>query len=445
VKAWLSAGTAPISHQATVIAGGCAQVAEVTIRRVCLNGQDMQLIVFTSMREPGQDRTDILARLCEIFAGAPKNALRLFLKASATEVGAFSSAVYEKRKDRYIIRDEWRARRTVSVSMLGVDFDVHPEQEMARVAQIKRAAGVGYAHFIKSYGTPGVLVYFFDHVPDSAVQVLIEKFARVLRALMPDMPRHGSTAMIRQGLDSLRQGIAIWDRETKKLLYENRAYHTLFGSGVPFSEGRSGIGPTTYADAEGRHYCLTHTTVRDGNRRLVVTHAADVTRHVLIEQKLAMAAKTDPLTGIYNRRAGLEILEELYNRNRQAGRPLTVGFADIDGLKQINDTYGHGAGDAMIRSAAEILKKYVGQKGTVCRLGGDEFLLVLPDMNHVQATRTGEQIKNAIKRCCVGSRRGISISFGFRQAEYTPEETVASLVNVADMDMYRDKREKSAD
>ena len=105
---------------------------------------------------------------------------------------------------------------------------------MARIGQIKRAAGLGYAHFIKSYGTQGVLVYFFDHVPDPAVQPLIEKFARLLRALMPDVPRHSSTAVIRQGLDALRQGIAIWEKETKKLLYENKAYHALFGGGVPF-------------------------------------------------------------------------------------------------------------------------------------------------------------------------------------------------------------------
>ena len=155
-----------------------------------------------------------------------------------------------------------------------------------------------------------------------------------------------------------------------------------------------------------------------------------MTRYMLTEQKLAMTAKTDPLTGLYNRRAGLEILEETYSRNRRAGKPLTVGFADIDGLKQINDTYGHGVGDAMIRSAADVLKKHVGPNSTVCRLGGDEFVLILPDVNQVQAALIAEQIKNGIKRCCAGSTR-YSISFGFKQAEYTAEETAASLVSVA--------------
>jgi diguanylate cyclase (GGDEF)-like protein len=445
VKALLSAGMTPANHQTNIVTGGSVQVASAVVRRVCISGQDMQLIVITSMKEPGQDRTDILATLCEIFAGNQKNALRSFLQASAMDVGAFSAAVYEKRKERYIIRDEWRSRRTVSISILSTDFDAHPEQEMARIGQIKRAAGLGYAHFIKSYGTQGVLVYFFDHVPDPAVQPLIEKFARLLRALMPDVPRHSSTAVIRQGLDALRQGIAIWEKETKKLLYENKAYHALFGGGVPFLEDRRGIGPTTFTDGAGRHYNLVHTVIRTGSRRLVVTHAADVTRYMLTEQKLAMTAKTDPLTGLYNRRAGLEILEETYSRNRKSGRPLTVGFADIDGLKQINDTYGHGAGDAMIRSVADVLKKHVGPGGTVYRLGGDEFVLILPDVNQVQAALIAEQIKNGVKRCFAASMHSISISFGFKQAEYTPEETAASLINVADMDMYREKKNKSAD
>ena len=82
----------------------------------------------------------------------------------------------------------------------------------------------------------------------------------------------------------------------------------------------------------------------------------------------------------------------------------------------------------------------------MCRLGGDEFVLILPGMNQVQALLMAEQIKSAVAKCFVSNSRGISISFGFKQAEYTREETTASLVSVADTDMYRDKREnRSAD
>jgi diguanylate cyclase (GGDEF)-like protein len=446
VHTWLAVESTPENHQANISVNERMWTITAAVRRIDMDGQDMQLIVITSMKEPGEsDDNNTISTLCEIYANNQRNALRAFLQASAIDVGAFSAAVYEKRKERYIIRDEWRSRRTVSVSILSADFDAHPEQEMARIGQIKRATGLGYAHFIKSYGTQSVLIYFFDRPVETVIQPRIEKFARLLRALSPDTPRHGSTAIMKQGFDSLQQGIAIWDKSTKKLIYENKAYHALFGSSVPFAEDRRGIGPTTHADAIGRYYSLTHTITRLGSQRLVTTHAVDVTRYMLTEQKLAMTAKTDPLTGLYNRRAGLEMLEDLYSQSRKAERPLTVGFADIDGLKMINDTYGHGTGDAMIRSAADVLKKHVGKEGIVCRLGGDEFVLILPGINQMQAMLMAEQIKNGVARCFVGGTRGISISFGFKQAEYSKEETAASLVSVADSDMYRDKRDKSAD
>ena len=447
VKAWLAVREEPVALFGEMKLSGCIKLVTASARRVTMGGQDMLLAVFTSIKDPGEHEDDqTVAALCEIYASGHRNALQAFLQSSAFTLGAFCAAVYEKRKDRYIIREEWRGRRTVSVSILGVDFDVHPEQEMARIGQIKRAAGLGYAPFIKTYGTHSVLVYFFDTPVDPVLQPRIERYARLLRVLAPDIPRHGSSAVMRQGLDSLQQGVAIWDKAGKKLIYENKAFHALFGGSVPFTDGRLGIAPDSYSDAAGRHYSLTHTVGRLGSQRLVTTHVADVTRYKLAEHKLAMTAKTDPLTGLFNRRAGLEILEEVYERSRKSGRPLTVGFADIDGLKAVNDTYGHGAGDAMIRSVAEMLKKHVGKEGTVCRLGGDEFVLILPGMNQVQALLMAEQIKSAVAKCFVGNSRGISISFGFKQAEYTREETTASLVSVADTDMYRDKRDnRSAD
>jgi len=443
---WLDAGNEPANYQADISIDGCLWTIDTAIRRIDADGQDFQMIVINTMRKPGDyDDNATVAALCEIYARDGKNALHSFLQTSAVDIGAFSAAVYEKRKERYVIRDEWRSRRSVTISILSADYEVHPEQEMARIGQIKRAAGLGYAHFIKLYGTQGVLVYFFDDPVGPEYQPRIEKFARLLRALSPDAPRHGSIAILKQGLDSLRQGIAIWDRSTKKLLYENKVYNALFGGSIPFEEDYRGIGPTDHTDAAGRHFRLNHTVTRLGTRRLVTTHASDVTRYLLAEQKLAMTAKTDALTGLYNRRAGLEMLKDIYIKYRKTKRLLTVGFADIDGLKLINDTFGHGTGDAMIRSAADVLKRHVGKEGTVCRLGGDEFILILPDISVTEAMQKAEQIKNGVSRCFVGGTRGISISFGFKQAEYTKEETAESLVSVADSDMYRDKRDKPAD
>lgn len=442
VDEWLTIGDKPVSINAQIWLGGRERQTTASLRRLHLAEQEVILIVFTAIKAPGsQEDNAAVAALCEIYASGQKNALRTFLQASAITLGAFSAAVYEKRKERYIIREEWRSRRAVSISILSADFEVHPEQEMARIGQLKHAEGLGYAQFIKSYGTHGVLIYFFDQQVEQELYPRIERFARLLRVLSPDTPRHGSAAVLKQGLDSLQQGIAVWDKHTKRLIYENKAYHELFGSRVPFQEDRRSIGPTEHTDARGRQYSLSHIGSRLGSQRLVTTHVSDVTRYKLAEEKLAMTAKTDPLTGLYNRRAGLEILEEIYDQCRSMGRALTVGFADIDGLKAINDTYGHGAGDAMIRSVADVIKKNIGKEGTVCRLGGDEFVLILPGTNQVQALLLANQIKNGVSRCFVGGSRSISISFGFKQAEYSREETAASLVSVADSDMYRDKRD----
>jgi diguanylate cyclase (GGDEF)-like protein len=107
--------------------------------------------------------------------------------------------------------------------------------------------------------------------------------------------------------------------------------------------------------------------------------------------------------------------------------PLTVCFADIDGLKHINDTWGHGAGDAMIQSVAAVLKKYVTQPGKVCRLGGDEFLLILPEQTAAQASLLASQISREAARNVVGGSDGITMSFGFKQAEFVAGDTAETL------------------
>jgi diguanylate cyclase (GGDEF)-like protein len=156
-----------------------------------------------------------------------------------------------------------------------------------------------------------------------------------------------------------------------------------------------------------------------------------------------MLAKTDILTGLNNRRAGLEILESTYLRCKRQRKALTVCFADIDGLKSVNDTYGHGVGDNMIRTVAAILKKQLDGSGEVCRLGGDEFLLILAGFHKPQAVLLASRIEQAISRTFVSKSQSISMSFGFKEAEYDAKETVFTLINVADSEMYREKRNKA--
>src|SRR5260370_39749374 len=88
-----------------------------------------------------------------------------------------------------------------------------------------------------------------------------------------------------------------------------------------------------------------------------------------------VSARRDP----YNRRSGEQRLADEISRSHRYGRPLTVLLLDLNGLKNINDTFGHPAGDQMIRQFAELLQKAIRGSDVAVRLGGDEFLAVLPE------------------------------------------------------------------
>ena len=105
--------------------------------------------------------------------------------------------------------------------------------------------------------------------------------------------------------------------------------------------------------------------------------------------------------------------------------------------------YQNTSWDAMIQSVAAVLKKYVVTPGKVCRLGGDEFVLILPEQSAAQASMLAAQISNEAASRFVGGSDGITMSFGFKQAEFVAGETAETLVSVADMEMYREKNSKS--
>lgn len=95
-------------------------------------------------------------------------------------------------------------------------------------------------------------------------------------------------------------------------------------------------------------------------------------------RELERMATTDELTGILNRRTGMRFLEHQLNVVRRIRRPLTVCFIDLDGLKSVNDNQGHHVGDQFIAAVASLVEEAVRDSDIVCRMGGDEFMMVLP-------------------------------------------------------------------
>lgn len=175
-----------------------------------------------------------------------------------------------------------------------------------------------------------------------------------------------------------------------------------------------------------------------------VTHfvaiGEDVTEKKELEEKIIKFATIDSLTNTYNRRMCFEFLEQQMKfaiRNKTA---LTICFIDVNNLKIINDKLGHKHGDDLIITVSNILKQSKRESDLLCRLGGDEFLMILPNSNLSNCEFLWERISNNIDDYNKKSSKiyNISLSHGF--AEYNKDEiTVDEFISLADKEMYKEK------
>lgn len=160
------------------------------------------------------------------------------------------------------------------------------------------------------------------------------------------------------------------------------------------------------------------------------------------EEKMRMYATTDTMTGMLNRRTGLIALEELVEKAKAYKFKLTICFIDLNDLKGINDIYGHHEGDGAIQVVAAILKESLRKSDLVCRLGGDEFLLIFPYCSREEAEAIWERIKEGVYQ--FNSKKispfSISISHGFAELAHNMDMSVDDLVRLADDEMYRAKK-----
>jgi diguanylate cyclase (GGDEF)-like protein len=106
----------------------------------------------------------------------------------------------------------------------------------------------------------------------------------------------------------------------------------------------------------------------------------------------------DALTGLINRKGFEEKLKAAVLHAQESDRPLSLGFFDIDHFKRLNDGLGHEAGDAIIKAVGDIIQSMAGEKGVVCRYGGEEYTLIFPDAEREQAFLIMEGIRGEIER-----------------------------------------------
>ena len=177
---------------------------------------------------------------------------------------------------------------------------------------------------------------------------------------------------------------------------------------------------------------------RDANGialRLVGTHM-DLTLRKQTEQQLRYQGTHDALTGIYNR---LFFEEELERLERSREYPISILVADIDGLKKVNDTYGHFAGDELIQKATGLLSSVFRSEDVLARIGGDEFSALLPRTDSTTAEKIARRIREELKKNNqLFPDTAVNISLGLATAEH---DSLVKTFTIADQKMYQEKIE----
>jgi len=179
--------------------------------------------------------------------------------------------------------------------------------------------------------------------------------------------------------------------------------------------------------------------IRTG-RRMVELHAELITaRETLREQ-----ASTDPLTGLANRRTILEVLDRELARCRRSGGVCSVGMVDLDHFKAVNDTYGHAAGDAVLRQAASTMRATLRPYDLLGRYGGEEFVVVLPGCDAAGARAAAERLRASMAGTTIAvgevSLR-VTCSLGIAVGATEKSWERDRLLSTADAALYRAKEE----
>jgi diguanylate cyclase (GGDEF)-like protein/PAS domain S-box-containing protein len=158
-----------------------------------------------------------------------------------------------------------------------------------------------------------------------------------------------------------------------------------------------------------------------------------------LQDQLREQALHDPLTGLHNRRYLDEAIGRELIRSARNKQPIGIVMCDLDHFKLVNDTYGHLVGDEILRVFAELLKKHARGSDIVCRFGGEEFVLFLPDMPPAVAYQRAEQLRTSLAALQIG-KEGIRVTASFGVAAF-PEngKTMDSLIGAVDAAMYQAK------
>lgn len=285
------------------------------------------------------------------------------------------------------------------------------------------------------------------------------------------MDRYAIPDLLPQVLDILPVGVWIMDADGR-IVYGNKAGHSIWAgakyvdkqdygsykgwwrsSGEPIQPGEWAAARAidkgeTSIDEEIEIECF------DGTRKIILNSAmpirnadgaiiggiivnVDITARVAIEEKLRDLVEHDSLTGAGSRRKFFDQLNQEIHRAGRYGHVFSAIMFDLDHFKRVNDTLGHGAGDEVLAALSRRVFDNVRNTDHFCRLGGEEFIVILPETPLRRAAALAEKLRRTISATPLGPVARLTCSFGVR--EYNPGETPDDFLSRLDHALYRAK------
>ena len=172
------------------------------------------------------------------------------------------------------------------------------------------------------------------------------------------------------------------------------------------------------------------------------SHAAAYLHTAALNQRMKQLAAIDDLTGVLNRRFGIKRLREEFSRSVRHGVPLSVLLVDVDHFKRFNDTWGHDAGDEVLRRVASTIEGSIRAGDVLCRYGGEEFLVVAPGTGLADAARLGDRLRRSVEAMQTpwqDMQLAVTMSMGVATWPNAPASQPEELVSSADVGLYHAK------
>lgn len=184
--------------------------------------------------------------------------------------------------------------------------------------------------------------------------------------------------------------------------------------------------------------------VIDGQTKGAIGIYIDITEQKQLEEKLEKFAHLDSLTGSCNRGYGLALLDRQIKLAQRRKAPVLLTYIDVDNFKGINDTFGHKEGDEVLKEVVKSFKSTLREVDIICRMGGDEFLLIFPDSSLQDASLIKERLDQNLTQLNQTLKKPYKIEISMGLSEYNPANplTMDELIQIADQKMYEEKRKK---